>query len=106
LAFGEHDEDFEEVLAVFGGGGWVTADRAELCGSGEGAQAAGHLLPELDHVMSRSEPLLSAGIRTGNDPKNGHNDHKPALTGSAASGGMTPSMRDAKPADSIDHRKF
>jgi hypothetical protein len=33
------------------------------------------------------------GCRTpkcaGNDPKNGHNDHKPALTGSAVSG-MTP----------------
>src|SRR4051794_9215726 len=49
-AFGEHDEDFEEVLAVFGGGGQIAADRAELCGSGEGAQAAGYLLPELDHA--------------------------------------------------------
>jgi hypothetical protein len=35
---------------VFGGGGQVAADRAELSGSGEGAQAAGHLLPEFDHA--------------------------------------------------------
>ena len=36
-AFGEHDEDFEEALAVLGGGGEVAANRVELCGSGEGA---------------------------------------------------------------------
>src|SRR5947209_10937137 len=48
-AFGEHDEGVEEVPAVFGGGGEVAADRAELLGSGEGAQAAGYLLPQLDH---------------------------------------------------------
>src|SRR4051794_38379795 len=50
VALGEHDEGAEEVLPVFGGGGQVAADRAELGGSGEGAQAAGHLLPELDHA--------------------------------------------------------
>src|SRR2546423_1547982 len=50
LPFGEHDEDFEEVFAVFGGGGEVAADRAEVFGSGESAQAAGDLLPELDHA--------------------------------------------------------
>ena len=39
-ALGEHDKDFGEVLAVFGGGREVATDRAELLGSGEGAQAA------------------------------------------------------------------
>src|ERR1700738_4022336 len=46
---GEHDEGVEEVAAVFGGGGEVAADRAELFGSGECAHAAGHFLPQLDH---------------------------------------------------------
>src|SRR3954471_20965283 len=49
-ALGEHDEGVEEGAAVFGGGGQVAADRAELSGSGEGAEAAGHLLPEVDHA--------------------------------------------------------
>src|SRR5437879_7725148 len=50
VALGEHDEGVEEVPAMLGGGGEVTADGAELFGSGEGAEAARHLLPELDHA--------------------------------------------------------
>ena len=38
---GEHDEDAEKAVAVFGGGGEVAADGAELAGAGGGAQAAG-----------------------------------------------------------------
>ena len=38
------------MFAVFRGGGEVAVDRAELLGSGEGSQAAGHLLPEFDHA--------------------------------------------------------
>src|SRR5581483_4269989 len=48
-AFGEHDEGVEEAFAVFGSGGQVAADGAELFGSGEGAQAAGYFLSQLDH---------------------------------------------------------
>src|SRR6185437_3362026 len=60
LALGEHDEGVEEVPTVFCGGGQVAADRAELLGSGEGAQAAGHLLPELDHAYV---PLRAVVVR-------------------------------------------
>src|SRR5215207_3100776 len=35
-ALGQRDEGFEEVVAVFGGGGQVASDRAELLGSGQG----------------------------------------------------------------------
>jgi hypothetical protein len=48
-ALGEGGEGCGEVDAVFGGGGEVAADRADLLGSGEGSQAAGDLLPQLDH---------------------------------------------------------
>jgi hypothetical protein len=63
MALGEHDEDVEEMLAVFGGGGQVAADRAELPGTGERAQASGTFCRSLIMRMSRSEPLLSGGIR-------------------------------------------
>ena len=38
------------MLAVFGGGGQVAADRAELLGCSEGAQTARDLLSQLDHA--------------------------------------------------------
>src|SRR6185312_16695543 len=60
LALGEHDEGVEEVPTVFCGGGQVAADRAELLGSGEGAQAAGHLLTKLDHAYV---PLRAVVVR-------------------------------------------
>jgi hypothetical protein len=44
VACGEHDEDFEEVFAVFRSGGDVAAYRAELSGAGEGAKASGHVI--------------------------------------------------------------
>ena len=40
VALGERDEDFEGVLALFCGGGEVTADGAELFGSGEGVEGS------------------------------------------------------------------
>jgi hypothetical protein len=49
-AFGEHDEVVEELAVVFDSGGHVVADRTELFGSGEGTQATGDLLPQLDHA--------------------------------------------------------
>jgi hypothetical protein len=42
-------EGKKEVETVLGGDGQVTADGAELGGAGEGAQAAGYFLPQLDH---------------------------------------------------------
>src|SRR3954463_5110648 len=57
-ALGEHDEGVEEVVAVFGGGGQVAADRAELFGAGESAQAAGHLLPQLNHADIALGPVV------------------------------------------------
>lgn len=35
--------------AVFGSGGEIAADGAELLGAGEGSQTSGDLLPQLDH---------------------------------------------------------
>jgi len=49
-AFGEHGAGIMETQAVFGGGGQVAADGAELAGAGEGGQAAGYLLPQLGPV--------------------------------------------------------
>ena len=48
-ALGEGGEGCEEMDAVFGGGGEVAADGAELLGSGERPQAPGDLLPQFDH---------------------------------------------------------
>lgn len=50
MTVGEHDEDVEGAHAVFGCGGQVASDGAELSGSGEGALATGHLLPQFDHA--------------------------------------------------------
>jgi hypothetical protein len=61
-ALGEHDEDVEEVLVVFGGGGEVAAYRAELCGSSEATQAAGHLLPQLDHAYVAFRAVVVGGL--------------------------------------------
>ena len=55
---------FEELAVVFDSGGYVAADRAELFGSGEDAQAAGETFcRNLIIRTRRSEPLLSGGIR-------------------------------------------
>jgi hypothetical protein len=43
-----HDQGVEEAEAVFGAGGQVAADGAELAGAGHGAKAAGYLL--LQHL--------------------------------------------------------
>jgi len=48
-AFGEHDEGVNEAETVFGSGGQVAADGAELAGAGHRAQAAGYLLLQLGH---------------------------------------------------------
>ena len=42
VAVGGLDEGVEHVVAVAGCGGDVGADRGELFGAGEGAQAAGY----------------------------------------------------------------
>ncbi len=42
--------DFEEVLTALGGSGQIAADGAELSGTGEVAQAAGHNQSWLDHA--------------------------------------------------------
>jgi hypothetical protein len=47
---GEHDEGVEEWATVFGRGGQVASDRAELFSAGECAQATGDLLPKFDHA--------------------------------------------------------
>jgi len=66
LAFGEADEGVEEVRPVFRGGRQVASDCAELFGSGEGALAPGHFLPQFDHsdvafaavVVGRDTPVV------------------------------------------------
>ena len=50
MSLGELDEGVEEVDAVLGCCAEVASYRAELSGSGEGAHAAGYLLPQLDHA--------------------------------------------------------
>jgi len=60
VVFGEHDEDLEEVFAVFGGGREIAADRAELFGSGEGAETARGFLPPNNDLWPRSWPRTIA----------------------------------------------
>src|SRR3954466_14374889 len=49
VSAGEFGEDVEGSAAVLGRGGQVGAHRGEVLGAGQRAQAAGHLLLDLDH---------------------------------------------------------
>src|SRR3954469_15242840 len=50
VSAGEFGEDVEGPAAVLGRRGEVGAHRGEVLGAGEGAQAAGDLLLDLDHA--------------------------------------------------------
>src|SRR4051812_26951937 len=73
-ALGEHDEGVEEGAAVFGGGGQVAADRAELSGSGEGARTAvdrpghGRAGPGLAKRVNRFQRCFEARSPTSTSP--------------------------------------
>ena len=56
--------------AVFGGGGEVAADGAELLGSGEGPQASGDLLSQFDHPdFSLGGVVVEGDPRVGGEPQ-------------------------------------
>jgi hypothetical protein len=60
------DQGVEQIDAVFGGGGEVGTQVAEVFGAGEGAHGAGDLLPDFDHadfafggvVVERASPWV------------------------------------------------
>ena len=69
-AFGECGEGREEMGAMFGGGGEVAADGAELLGSGEGPQAPGDFLSQFDHPdFSLGGVVVEGAPRVGGEPQ-------------------------------------
>lgn len=62
LALGEYDEGVEEAAAMFGGGAEVAAYRAELFRSVSVRRQRDTFCLTLIMRMSRSDPLLSAGM--------------------------------------------
>lgn len=69
-ALGECGEGCEEVAAVFGDCDEVTADSAELLGSGERPQTSGELLSQFDHSNSPFRGVIVEwGLRVGGEPQ-------------------------------------
>ncbi len=68
MACGELGEGEVEVDVVFAGGGGVGANDGELLGAGEGAEAAGYFLSDLDHAnVSFGEVVVERDVRAGGE---------------------------------------